>query len=642
MKNALAAERLNNSAFELGGILDPQALSVVNENERRAKDRLRKHFYLLAKSFEYRMLEPYLESGQQAYDPVDVFDKIVLILEAAQTRTGNPEDVNATNAAAPHVLNANGFSTLRSVFQSELQRLADRIIGSYTTRGTELSESPAVPIPIPADLLPGINGPLQKANFNFANLGFLSPGSESHRIAELDVTGIDFQLTLDGQPTTPAAAGLLFGSVDIDFVHSGVSELTRDGQTYVFNHFRNGNPDDNPIKWKFKVNLVNGSIQASKPSFASQSLLTTLLGQGGSLNIQRFSRPGASADLAVVVRNLSVTRLPGSPPGEIGIRIDGLDLDYTIDYYESIGTPEIEIAVAGADNVRLEVRPRFFFDAPGGGSVTDVHGRRDGLGRILRSFDRSSVEITPEMFYGNNLTLGNALPAGYEFRHWLSQSGAVITATPNALGDRVAGSVLRVNNSVNKRFTAVFEYTGDRAPAEVAGIALNAAASSGNLQEYIVTFSEPVIGVDAADFGLGGIVPRGGNPSVLMVSGTGNTRRVLVNTDGVNVRLALLDDDSIMDRAGNSLAGDGIGNGDFEFTGQTVNLEASLRPLAMTAAGFQLEVTATPGQTWKIHASDDLESWTQIGTVTPPDAAPVPFTDTAATGRERRFYRLTP
>ncbi len=643
MKNALAAERLNNSAFELGGILDPQALSVVSDNARRAKDRLRKHFYLLAKSFEYRMLEPYRENGQQAYDPVDVFDKIVLILEAAQSRTGNAEDVGATNTATPHVLNASGFSTLRSVFQEELQRLADRIIADYSSRGSELSQSPATAIPIPASLLPGINGPERQGIFNFAKLGFLAPGSESHRIADLDVNAIDFQLTLDGVPTTPAAAGLFLGSVDIDFIHSGISKLTRGGQTYVFNHFRNGDPDDNPIQWKFKVNLVDGSIQASRPSFASQSLLTALLGQNGTLDIQRFSRPGAGADLAVVVRNLSVSRLPGSPPGEIGILIDGIDLDFTIDYYPSAGTPEIEIAVADIDNVRLDIRPRFFFDAPGGGQISDVHGRRDGLGGILRSFDAGAVEITPEMFYGNNLTLGNAMPAGYRFRHWLGQSGAIITATPNALGDRATGQVLRVNNSVNKRFTAVYEFTGDRTPAEVSGLARNAAGSSGTIEEYLVTFSEPVVGVDAGDFGFEGIIPRGGTaPRILSVSGSGAVRTVVVDTGGTAVRLALLDDDSIMDFGGNSLAGDGSGNGDFEFTGDTVSLAAALRPLAMTPAGFQLEITATPNVAWKVQASADARSWSTIGTVTPPGAGPLIFTDTAASGYLRRFYRVAP
>jgi hypothetical protein len=82
--------------------------------------------------------------------------------------------------------------------------------------------------------------------------------------------------------------------------------------------------------------------------------------------------------------------------------------------------------------------------------------------------------------------------------------------------------------------------------------------------DFIVTFSEPVTGVDAADFGL---TPGGGVAGAVVsnVSGAGAEYIVRVDTgtgDGT-LRLDVLDDDSIKDSALNPLGGAGAGNGSF-------------------------------------------------------------------------------
>ena len=82
--------------------------------------------------------------------------------------------------------------------------------------------------------------------------------------------------------------------------------------------------------------------------------------------------------------------------------------------------------------------------------------------------------------------------------------------------------------------------------------------------DFIVTFSEPVTGVDAADFALtvgGGIA----GVVVTTVGGEGSEYIVRVDTgtgDGT-LRLDVLDDDSIKDSALNPLGGAGAGNGNF-------------------------------------------------------------------------------
>ena len=88
-----------------------------------------------------------------------------------------------------------------------------------------------------------------------------------------------------------------------------------------------------------------------------------------------------------------------------------------------------------------------------------------------------------------------------------------------------------------------------------------------------VTFSEPVVGVDASDFltantGLSGVEVQSLSPA----SGpaTSYTVTVTSGTGEGTLRLDLVDDDSIRDVYGNRLGGNGIGNGNT--TGDTVTV----------------------------------------------------------------------
>ncbi len=92
---------------------------------------------------------------------------------------------------------------------------------------------------------------------------------------------------------------------------------------------------------------------------------------------------------------------------------------------------------------------------------------------------------------------------------------------------------------------------------------------------FTVTFSESVIGVDAADFRL--VVAREANMSpgfITNVSGSGDTYTITVDTgEGSSlIRLDVVDDDTIVDSAGNMLGGTGTGNGDY-LAGETYKIE---------------------------------------------------------------------
>jgi chromosome segregation ATPase len=58
-QNMLAVTALNDNLAENAARIDERAFAYIKEMERRAKDRLLKYQYYMAKAYEYRMLRPY-------------------------------------------------------------------------------------------------------------------------------------------------------------------------------------------------------------------------------------------------------------------------------------------------------------------------------------------------------------------------------------------------------------------------------------------------------------------------------------------------------------------------------------------------------------------------------------------------------
>ncbi|HEX3727766.1 MAG TPA: Ig-like domain-containing protein, partial [Pirellulales bacterium] len=110
------------------------------------------------------------------------------------------------------------------------------------------------------------------------------------------------------------------------------------------------------------------------------------------------------------------------------------------------------------------------------------------------------------------------------------------------------------------------------APTVVSIVPVESSPASAKTLHFTVTFSESVTGVDASDFTLvttGSVTPT----SITSVTGSGTTYTITVSapsgdgTLGVN----LVDDDTILDQAGNPLGG--VGTGNANFTGTTIALD---------------------------------------------------------------------
>ncbi len=156
----------------------------------------------------------------------------------------------------------------------------------------------------------------------------------------------------------------------------------------------------------------------------------------------------------------------------------------------------------------------------------------------------------------------------------------------DALGSRLGGA-----GAGNGDFTGE-EYTVDRTAPSVVSItrAGTSPTNASSNPQWTVVFSEPVTGVNSADFatvrtGLGG------TPAITAVSGSATTYTVTASagsgsgTLGVN----LVDNDSIVDALGTRLGGTGAGNGNF--TGEVYTIDRTAPTVTVNQASGQADPT---------------------------------------------------
>jgi hypothetical protein len=136
----------------------------------------------------------------------------------------------------------------------------------------------------------------------------------------------------------------------------------------------------------------------------------------------------------------------------------------------------------------------------------------------------------------------------------------------------MSGNKLGGTGPGNGNFTSGQMYRIDKlAPKVVSSIRVNANPSWLAEVNFTVTFSEAVKGVDVTDFKLSTVGITGATVSAISGSGATRTVRVSTGTGNGTLRLVVLDNDTILDMAGNKLGGAGLNNGKFT-TGQTYTI----------------------------------------------------------------------
>jgi len=164
-----------------------------------------------------------------------------------------------------------------------------------------------------------------------------------------------------------------------------------------------------------------------------------------------------------------------------------------------------------------------------------------------------------------------------------------------------SGIPLGGNGFGNGNFIGAESYSIDRTPPQVTSIvrAGNNPAITSDL-DFIVTFSEPVSNVDASDF----FMSTGNlNPWVTKVQDANPFFVVSVNSGAGSgdVRLDLIDNFSITDIAGNNLANNGLGNGNFTLGESFMLAKIPVRfsaPILLNTRKYELTNNPLPFISW--------------------------------------------
>lgn len=196
----------------------------------------------------------------------------------------------------------------------------------------------------------------------------------------------------------------------------------------------------------------------------------------------------------------------------------------------SPGTPDLQAGSdsgpSNTDNVTSDTTPTFDISGVVNGATVEL--LRDGIAVASGTASGSTIALTDNVSDGT-----------YSYSCRQTLGGTTTTS----------GTLSVTIDSSSPSVSAITR----------AGVSPTNAASV----QFNVSFTEPVTGVDVTDFTLttSGI----SGAAVTSVSGSGGSYTVTVNTgsgDGT-IRLDVVDNDSIVDGAGNPLGGSGAGNGNY-------------------------------------------------------------------------------
>ncbi len=362
----LALDGMNRDISAGDNVLDDRALMYLNEMERRAKERLLKYHYFMAKAYEYRMLRRY--EGNLNLD--DLMEEFIAIGEA---NIGGDE---------PYVLTAEQFHSLKAIYEEQLSTVAQGIFEEYNSNPPELSAP--VRFNLTQDELDRLNSG-KPVSLNLMDIGLFLPSEENVRIVDFEVVKIESHL--EGGEFSRWA------NLNLYIEHSGISNIESGGKILKFNHYNSATT--NPIVWGTRYDWYDDIADPIKPSAASDSLLRSLLQSDMAQDMQLYSRPSAWA-------NLNFRKEVNSDNGT-DVVIDSLRLKLTYDFMRKVSqrsTLEVLVSQDGST-------PYFTVD------TRDINNRQDGRGAFRRIYPMGqTVAVQAQPRYGR-----------WRFQKWTDRHG---------------------------------------------------------------------------------------------------------------------------------------------------------------------------------------------------------------------------
>ncbi len=259
--------------------LSPAELVTIANMKNRSMKRLFEYHYLMAKAYEYRLIQPFPE------DHIDM--------------EGFIQKIQATIKEANGSLNAEVFNKSRIFFTEILQAINHKILNYYNSGGS-LSRTECVYYALSQDEIDVLNRG-EALSLNLNNIQNLFPPNEENlRMINLSVASCTFNDDREIQAhqqrdVQSTAEGSEY--VRINVVHEGISTIQKNGRLYRFNH-RNSDKHD-PISWETHIDLVGNTISEGRVSKDSRSLILNAAGKDTQGDMMLFSTPGINADLFI-------------------------------------------------------------------------------------------------------------------------------------------------------------------------------------------------------------------------------------------------------------------------------------------------------------------------------------------------------
>lgn len=386
----------------------------------------------------------------------------------------------------------------------------------------------------------------------------------------LDFVDNDSVIDLAGNPTSQAFSGEAYS---IDRQPPIATAITRTGQEST-------SSVEFAVRFSEPVTGVDGSDFLL--STINSAFIQNIQGTGNLYLVTVAINPGSDVVRLDINDNDSILDLSGNVLGDVGIgngNLIGESIPVAID--TPIVTSIIRTAPSpiNASNVNFIVT---FSETVNGVDISDfvLTGNADASIQSVNS-------VNP--FYIVNVNTGVSDGA---LKLDLVDDDTITNAQGIPLGGRGAGNANFANGEI---------YVIDRISPQVTSIIRAGSNPTINPSvDFIVTFSEPVTGVDVSDFN---VVTTNLNSLITQIQNADPFYIVTVSTGAGSgsIRLDVNDNRSITDYAGNTLANNGSGNGGFT-NGESFNIAKI--PVNFPAPNITTRLTAyttnspTPTLTW--------------------------------------------
>ena len=263
--------KLSEAKSKLAPGIDHGLQELLFQIEEKTKERLDKYNYLLIKAYQYRMLKKF--PGK--LDLVPVMEKIQNL-------------VNTTNSIDE--LSDQEFDSIKSMYENQLSQVVESIVEEING-GTHFHSQAIRTFNLSKLQIKALNeGYNIYLDLKHENIFGDQEDLEDVRINEVMVD--DLQFEIDGEPEVIAEGTLTLN-------YTGKSYIKKNNDHFLFEFGTNSSKSR--LTWGGKKNILHDVMTPIKPSYADNSLLSSLLSQNED-NILLFARAGGLTELKLKLK----------------------------------------------------------------------------------------------------------------------------------------------------------------------------------------------------------------------------------------------------------------------------------------------------------------------------------------------------